>query len=99
MEELISAVYSDIFNPSNKSYQWLCERAIMSLRNGTSEEIKKIILLKFDGDFYEYLTIDTVTSTDDAIHYPQEYLNSLSPSGFPPHKLKLQIWCSNYIIT
>ncbi|KAF0755672.1 ATP-dependent DNA helicase, partial [Aphis craccivora] len=55
VEELISTVYSDIFNLSNKSYQWL------------------------------------FTSTDDAIHYPQEFLNSLSPSGFPPHKLKLKI--------
>ncbi|XP_060868624.1 uncharacterized protein LOC132943611 [Metopolophium dirhodum] len=91
VEELISTVYPDIFNLSNKSYQWLCERAIISPRNVTAEEINDIILLKFDGHSRECLSIDTVTSTDDAIHYPQEFLNSLSPSGFPPHKLKLKI--------
>ncbi|XP_025191833.1 uncharacterized protein LOC112592071 [Melanaphis sacchari] len=91
VEELISTVYPDILNLSNKSYQWLFERAIISPRNVTAGEINDIILLKFDGYSREYLSIDTVTSTDDAIHYPQEFLNSLSPSGSPPHKLKLKI--------
>ncbi|KAL4153947.1 hypothetical protein QTP88_001780 [Uroleucon formosanum] len=94
VEELISTVYPDIFNLSNKSYQWLCERAIISPRNVTAGEINNIILLKFDGHSREYtviISIDTVASTDDAIHYPQEFLNSHSPSGFPPHKLKLKI--------
>jgi hypothetical protein len=59
-EELISAVYPDIFNLSNKSYQWLCERAIISPRNVTGEEINYIIL-KFDGHSRKYLSIDTVT--------------------------------------
>jgi hypothetical protein len=80
VEELISTVYPDIFNLSNKPYQWLCERAIISPRNVTAGEINDIILLKFDGHSREYLSIDTVTSTDDAIHFPQEFLYSLSPS-------------------
>jgi hypothetical protein len=91
VEELISTVYPDIFNLSNKSYQWLCERAIISPRNVTAGEINDIILPKFDGHSREYLSIDTVTSTDDAFHYPQEFLKSLSSSAFPPHKLKLKI--------
>jgi len=86
VEDLITTVYPDIFNLSNKSYQWLCERAIISPRNVTVREINDIILLKFDGHSREYLSIDTVTSTDDAIHYLREFLNSLSPSGFLPHK-------------
>jgi hypothetical protein len=57
VEELISAVYPDIFNLSNKSYQWLCERAIIPPRNVTAEEINDIILLKFDGYSGEYLLI------------------------------------------
>jgi hypothetical protein len=28
VEELISTVYPDIFNQSNKSYQWLCEELL-----------------------------------------------------------------------
>jgi ATP-dependent DNA helicase PIF1 len=87
VEELISAVYPDIFNLSNKSYLWLCERDIISPINLTAEEINDIILLKFYGHTREYISIDTVTSIDDAIHYPQEFLYSLSLSGFPPRKL------------
>jgi hypothetical protein len=64
VEELISAVYPDIFNLSNKSYQLLYERAIISPRNVTAEKINYIILLKFDGHSREYLSTDTVTSTD-----------------------------------
>jgi len=91
LEELISVVYPDVFNMSKKSYMWLCERAIISLRNLTTEEINDTTLLKFDGDSHEYLSIDTVTSTDDAIHYLQEFLNYLSLSGFLPRKLKLKV--------
>ena len=28
---------------------------------------------------------------EDAMHYPQEFLNSLNPSGLPPHELSLKI--------
>ena len=38
----------------------------------------------------EYRSIDTVVSTEDAIRYPQELLNSLNPAGFPRHNLQLK---------
>jgi len=56
-----------------------------------AEEINNIILKKVNGNSRDYLSIDTVLSTDDAIPYPQEFLNDLNPSGFSPHKLKLKI--------
>lgn len=84
------AVYPNIFNLSNKPYQWLCEKDIISPRNITAEKINLIILLRLGEDSREYLSIDTVTSTD-TIHYPQEFLNTLSPSGYLPNKLKLKV--------
>jgi len=61
-----------------------------SSKKNIPTEINNIILEKVNGNSRNLL-IDTVLSTDDAVHYPQEFLNGLSPSGFPPHKLKLKI--------
>ncbi|XP_014205739.1 uncharacterized protein LOC106637457 [Copidosoma floridanum] len=89
--DLISEVYPDIENLSNKSYQWLCERAIILPRNSTAEEINNIILQKFVADSREYLSIDSVIASEDGVYYPQEFLNSLTLSGFPPHKLNMKV--------
>ena len=39
----------------------------------------------------EYRSIDTVVNTDDAVHNPQEFLNSLNPADFPRHNLQLEV--------
>ena len=36
------------------------------------------------------MSVDTVLETDDAVRYPSEFLNSLQPSGMPPHNLILK---------
>ncbi|KAJ8874818.1 hypothetical protein PR048_022707 [Dryococelus australis] len=36
-------------------------------------------------------SIDTVTNVDDVVHFPQDFLNSLNPSGLPPHELSLKV--------
>lgn len=33
----------------------------------------------------------TVVNRDEVIHYPIEFLNSLNPSGLPPHELWLKV--------
>ncbi|XP_014213691.1 uncharacterized protein LOC106643176 [Copidosoma floridanum] len=91
IDDLMSEVDSDIENLSNKSYQWLCERAIISPRNSTAEEINNNILQKFVADSQEYLSIDSIIASEDVVNYPQEFLNSLTPSGLPPHKLSLKV--------
>ncbi|XP_008185380.1 uncharacterized protein LOC103310067 [Acyrthosiphon pisum] len=39
----------------------------------------------------EYKSIDMVLKTDDAVHYPVEFLNALNPPGFPAHKLVFKV--------
>ena len=39
----------------------------------------------------EYFSADSVASDGDANVYPAEYLNSLTPSGMPPHRLFLKV--------
>ncbi|XP_015375852.1 PREDICTED: ATP-dependent DNA helicase PIF6-like [Diuraphis noxia] len=38
-----------------------------------------------------YYSVDTVLEKEDAVHFPTEFLNSLTPSGVPPHTLILKI--------
>ncbi|XP_029054764.2 uncharacterized protein LOC114882051 [Osmia bicornis bicornis] len=91
INDLISKVYPDIEHFLQKSYHCLCERAIITARNISGLEINNIILQKLVGESKEYRSIDTVLNTEDAVHYPLEFLNSLNPEGFPPHNLQLKV--------
>lgn len=64
----------------------------MSPRNESVNEINKIIMEKVPGEFKSYKSIDTVCNIEDTqMHYPQEFLNSLNPSGLPSHELQLKV--------
>jgi len=45
----------------------------------------------FQAHQQTYLYIDNLTDQDNAIDIPIEFLNSLNPSGLPPHNLDLKI--------
>jgi len=91
LDNLIDVVYPDMKNLHEKDFHWLCSRAIVSPRNDTVNEINNMILQKVSGQIRIYRSIDTVTNIEDAVHYPQEFLNSLNLSGLPTHELTLKI--------
>ncbi|CAF4893437.1 unnamed protein product [Pieris macdunnoughi] len=91
LENLINAVYPDNENLHEKDFHWLVSRAIVSPKNDTVNEINNLIVQKVSGQIKKYKSIDTVTNIEDTVHYPQEFLNSLNPSGLPPHELTLKI--------
>ena len=51
------------------------------------------VLQRLPGKEIMYTSVDDVECEDgdDVINYSKEFLNSLTPSGMPPHKLKLKI--------
>ena len=60
----------------------------------TNEEIYKInefILSKFEASSQTYYLVATVMDREEAVHYPTEFLNSLTPPGIPQHKLILKV--------
>ncbi|XP_014778924.1 uncharacterized protein LOC106875348 [Octopus bimaculoides] len=49
------------------------------------------LLEQLPGECHIYNSIDTVLSIDDAVKYPVEFLNSLTPPGLPLHNNHLRI--------
>lgn len=41
-------------------------------------------------------SVDIIIESTQLIYYPVELLNSLNPSGFPPHILELEICIPNH---
>lgn len=91
MEHLIHAICPNIENTLQRDHIWLTSRVILSPRNDTVNEINDFIMQKVPGQIKHYKSIDTVSNIENTVHYPQEFFNSLNPSGLPPHKLMLKI--------
>lgn len=49
------------------------------------------VLHCFPGQYYTFLSVDSVAELSQQSLYPIEYLNSLNLSGLPPHQLNLKI--------
>jgi hypothetical protein len=98
-DELISAIFPDPDNPGD-------DCAILAPRNIDCDAINETILSRVTGPVIELLSADKLLDAEEEegvaprpnaanLHhnYPIEYLNSLSFSGLPPHKLRLKIGC------
>ena len=77
---------------------YLTERTILSARNDDVSAINLEALNIFPGDTTTYFAADKMSNDDEverslANRYPNEYLNSLDPSGLPPFKLHLKVGC------
>ncbi|XP_048447298.1 ATP-dependent DNA helicase pif1-like [Pyrus x bretschneideri] len=69
--------------------RYLVERAIITPKNEDADKINKMIIDKFPGIEHILYSFDSVE--DDVRNlYQQEFLNSISPGGMPPHQLTLK---------
>lgn len=91
LQHLIDAVYPELEKLLDRDFHWLYSRAIMSPRNDSVNEVNNLILQKAPGQVKIYKSVDTVCNVEDIVNYPLEFLNSLNPSGLPPHELLLKI--------
>ena len=96
IELLISNIFDNIDNNyfNNENYiNYIKNRAILTLRNDDVDDINEKIINIFPGNAQEFLSADSVED-ENLVHqnlYPIEFLNTLTPSGTPPHKLVLKI--------
>jgi ATP-dependent DNA helicase PIF1 len=89
-EELIKKVFPDI-ERNYQNHKWLSERAILAAKNKDVDELNFTIQSKIVGQLHSYKSVDSVTSQDDVVNYPIEFLNSLELPGLPPHNLQLKV--------
>jgi len=66
--------------------------AILCPKNSDVDNINEEVLELLEGAPVTYLSSDSIddTSDDDRQNYPVEFLNELTPSGMPIHKLNLK---------
>ena len=87
-----NSVITDIFCNEFDEYAY-ADRVILCPTNEESLKMNEMILDKLPGEARIYLSADEVVTDDDLerTQYPTEFLNSITPSGMPPHRLLLKI--------
>lgn len=81
---------TEIFGNDCLAVDDIHKRAILCPFNKDSALMNEAILEKVPGDEAVYYSEDTALCEEDNDTYPSEFLNSLNPSGMPPHVLRLK---------
>ena len=69
---------------------WLEGRAILCSTNKEVSMINEMVCSLIPGHQVTYNSADELQNHDDLLRFNVEYLNSLTPNGFPPHSLLLK---------
>ena len=90
LQELLQHVYPN--GPAETAHQ-LGKRCCLTPRNDECHVINELMLSKLNSPTTTYLSQDSVVADNatEAASYPVEFLNSLTPSGMPLHKLQLKV--------
>ena len=92
MSSMIESVFPNLGNgcgdPKN-----LTDGTIYTPLNKDMANVNARCLFDFPGEEVEYLSADSILEEDHRDAIPVEFLNSLTPSGLPDHKLILKPGC------
>ncbi|XP_021961437.1 uncharacterized protein LOC110857104 [Folsomia candida] len=89
-ESIIYEIYGERLTVANVAN--FSKMAILCPKNTDVDNINEEILNILEGNSVTYFSTDSVDdeSAEDRQHYPVEFLNGLTPSGMPVHKLNLK---------
>ena len=89
---LIDHVYAGIEETANHTNpEWYAERGILGGTNKVIDEMNLKVLSRLPGDEVILLSADSVAESEQQMAIPTEFLNTLTPSGIPPHELRLKV--------
>ena len=89
LESLINAVFPNLQSGYEDKY-FLANRTILTPLNVTVDNINSTCVKIFPGKEEIYLSADKLHADSSNMEIPVEYLNTITPSGFPPHQLELK---------
>ncbi len=89
LDSLIAAVFPDLATGYEDEY-FLANRTILTPLNENVDKINDLCVNMFPGENHTYLSADTLHKDSCNLNIPTEYLNSITPSGCPPHSLQLK---------
>ena len=89
MKQLADHVYTDLSQNYLKP-EWMDGRSILAPTNKQVDAINNLIGDTFPGRSIILTSSDELADSDDCQRFNTEYLNSLSPSGLPTHRLFLK---------
>ncbi|XP_012856955.1 PREDICTED: ATP-dependent DNA helicase PIF1-like [Erythranthe guttata] len=91
IHRLIMAIFPSLGENSH-SAGYMTGRAILATRNEHVDKLNEKLISIFPGESREYHSYDEAID-DTNNFYDEEFLNSLTPNGLPPHKLLLKKNC------
>lgn len=90
--DIVSAIYGNLLEMSTNMFRQMSEKVILCPRNDNCDTINSKLLDKFPGNAVTIMSADSIETDDEEekMHFPEEYLNSITPNGMPNHKLMVK---------
>ncbi|XP_062075122.1 uncharacterized protein LOC133779145 [Humulus lupulus] len=91
LDHLIQDVFHNIQDYSG-NMSTMMNWAILTLKNSFVDEINALLIQRFPGEAQRYYSVDeTIDKTEQSVM--EDFLNTLTPNGLPPHELLLKKNC------
>ncbi|XP_041009425.1 ATP-dependent DNA helicase PIF1-like [Juglans microcarpa x Juglans regia] len=91
LNHLVDAVFHDICDYS-VNISTIMNRAILTPKNAYVDEINTLLIQKFLGELKRYYSFDESIDASKQL-VMEDFLNTLTPNGLPPHELLLKQNC------